>query len=180
MVPDSDLVGQSVTLTAFREEHAERYAAWLADPYIQRMAGEEAETPEQVIERHRAWTASPTFLEYIVTERQGGTPIGDISLDFAHGDPRIGIMIADPAYRGRGHAAEAFRLVASVARRMGARRIIAEIYDWNDRSMRFHERMGFHRVRHDDALHEWIYEANIDAPPLPPSAQGQSSGGLTG
>lgn len=167
MTPQHEVVGGAVALVAFREEHADLYAAWLADPYIQRMAGEEPESRDQVIERHRAWSASPTFVEYIVTEREGGKPIGDISLDFAHGEPRIGIMIADPAYRGQGYAADAFRLIARVARQMGARRIVAEIYDWNERSMRFHERMGFCRVRHDDTLREWIYEAQLGEPPSP-------------
>ncbi len=161
MRPPRDLLGERVLLTGFREEHAHSYVTWLADPYIQRMAGEQAESRQQVLDRHRAWSDSTTFLEAIILDRETRAPIGDVSLDFSHGDPRFGIMIGEPSCRRRGYAAEAFELMARLAREMGARLIVAEVYDWNEGSMRFHERMGFRRVRHDDALHEWVYELEL-------------------
>jgi RimJ/RimL family protein N-acetyltransferase len=149
----------------FRPEIIDDYCRWLSDPYIQQMAGEEAASPEQVIARHRAWNESADFVEYIILDREASLPIGDVSLDFSQGTPRLGIMIGESRFRGTGRAAEAVRLISEVARTMGATRLVAEIYDYNDTSLEFHRRLGFSPVRHDIEQTQWVYEKNLDSAP---------------
>lgn len=157
-----DIAGCTVVLTPFRPEFAEAYGRWLADPYIQRMAGEEAARPDQILARHEAWTDAADFVEYVVVDRASGLPIGDVSLDFSRGDPRLGVMIGEARFRGTGRAAEAVRLVSELACSRGAHRIIAEIYDFNAGSLTFHERLGFSRARHDAEHGEWICVKPLD------------------
>lgn len=152
-----DLVGQRVVLTRFRPEIADTYARWLGDPYIQQMAGEQAATADEVLERQRNWTQCETFAEYIVLDRATGEPIGDASLDFAGPQAKLGIMIGESAYRRRGCAAEAVQLLCGFAEQFGASCVVAEIHDVNEVSRRFHERLGFEAVRYDESAREWVY-----------------------
>lgn len=156
-----DIVGNNIVLTPFRVEHVEAYCRWLSDPYIERMAGETAASPEQVILRHRDWNQADDFVEYIVCDRDTALPIGDISLDFSKGPPRLGIMIGESPFRGTGRAAEAVRLISQFARELGAERLVAEIYDFNEASLRFHQRLGFLPVAHDAQNTQWIYEKRL-------------------
>lgn len=159
-----NIVGHKVVLTPFRTDLADAYGRWLADPWIQRMAGEQSASLEKVIARHRAWTECADFVEYIVVDRDTALPIGDVSLDFSRGPPRLGIMIGEPQFRGAGRAAEAVCLIAQFARKLGACSIVAEIYDFNDVSLRFHQRLGFSPVRHDTKNAQWIYEKHLARP----------------
>lgn len=157
----SDLVGERVVLTRFRPEVADTYARWLADPYIQEMAGERSATADEVLERQRTWTQCETFAEYIVLDAATREPIGDASLDLAGPEAKLGIMIGEPAYRRRGCAAEAVQLLCTFAKERGVSAVVAEIYDVNEVSRRFHEKLGFEPVRHDEDGHEWIYKRTL-------------------
>ena len=157
------LHGERVSLLPFREAWANHYARWLADPYVQRMAGERPETPEQVCDRHRRWTQAPCFVEYIIIDRQRALPIGDVSLNAAEPPPKFGIMIGEPAFRGRRFAAEAATLLLDYARAQGWMRIVAEVYDHNELSLRFHQKLGFRLLEHDAAGGQWVLERALDA-----------------
>jgi RimJ/RimL family protein N-acetyltransferase len=153
-----DIVGDKIALTPFRTDYVESYCRWLNDPYIERMAGEETASPEQVLLRHRNWSEADDFVEYIICNRDTALPIGDVSLDFSKGPPQLGIMIGEPPFRRTGRASEAVRLIAQFARELGAERLVADIYDFNDASLKFHHRLGFLPVLHDIQNTQWVYE----------------------
>ncbi|MEM3439438.1 MAG: GNAT family N-acetyltransferase [Candidatus Bathyarchaeia archaeon] len=156
-----DLEGEKVILTAFKEEYAEDYFRWLRDPEILKMAGEESLSLEGVLDRHRRWTDDDKFIEYIIIDKGSGRPIGDVSVDLRGGDAKFGITIAERSFRNRGCATEAFNLIAEYVKGLGVTHLIAEIYDFNTASMKFHEKIGFVRVGHDGERGEWIYRREL-------------------
>lgn len=152
----AELQGGRVRLAPFEPAWVEAYVRWLADPYIQSMAGETAESTQQVLTRHRSWTDDPSFVEYIILEKASGVPIGDVSLSFSSTPAKFGIMIGEPAFRGRGFAAEAARLLLDHARERGWLDIVAEVYDHNQSSLDFHLKLGFQLLEHDLPGHQWV------------------------
>ena len=103
-----------------------------------------------------------------------GTMAGDVNLFFNVGDePRtaeVEVMVAEPAARRRGLAAEALRLLASFAARharLRVDRLVAKIGDANAASLAlFGSKLGFARVSHCDVFKETTLELRLDAAAL--------------
>ena len=73
--------------------------------------------------------------------------------------PELGVLIADPAARGRGVGRESIRTAAAMAFELGAHRVYARILSSNGASRRAFESVGFasegvmrHHVRRGDEL----------------------------
>lgn len=136
--------GKCVSLRPFKLEDATIYSSWLRDAELRELVGEEELTVKEVIEKQQRWTDDETFLEYIIVENSTGRPIGDISLkEIRSPQPKLGIMVAVPEYRGCGVGKEALDLLLGYAEQLGIGRVFAEVYVNNYGSYNFFEKRGF-------------------------------------
>jgi RimJ/RimL family protein N-acetyltransferase len=100
------------------------------------------------VRRSRRAAAHGDYWNFAVTRRDSGALVGGIGLevrDWANGRGWTGYWIARPFWH-RGYGAEAASAVCDVAfRRLKLQRIDAEVFDFNQRSMRLLRRLGFRR-----------------------------------
>lgn len=132
---------------------------WLNDPEVRRSAGEFRMMSEFDLDAwiaRMAHTSQNTLL--MVVERERGTPVGFAVLTDAstvHRHARLGLAIADPAWRGRGLGSDA---LAAVLRHgfadLALERIHLEVLCSNARAIRLYERHGF---RHEGVRRNHYY-----------------------
>lgn len=139
--------GEHIILRPFQQDDAEIYSSWLRDSELRGLVGEKERSIDDVLEKQQEWTDSGDYIEYIIVDKNSGTPIGDIDIKGLNDSkPKYGIMIADPNLRGHGYGKEAMALLFAYARQIGLKEIYAEVYVDNTDSKRFHERVGFENL----------------------------------
>ncbi|KAI5118338.1 hypothetical protein M0805_009141 [Coniferiporia weirii] len=67
------LVGERVILVPYREEHVERYHAWMADAELRELTASEPLTLEEEYEMQRKWQEDQDKLTFIVLARQNAS-----------------------------------------------------------------------------------------------------------
>ncbi|KAI0032435.1 GNAT domain-containing protein [Vararia minispora EC-137] len=124
------LVGARVVLVPYREEHVERYHAWMQDADLRAQTASEPLSLEEEYAMQRSWAEDDDKLTFIVLARTPGTPdvlapdapralpmVGDVNLFLkgALGDDdfeaEAEVMIAEKEYRRKGLAREALALL---------------------------------------------------------------------
>lgn len=151
MAEELQLIGDKIYLRRLQEsDFTERYVRWLNDP----------ETNRYMEFRFTVWTREK-LIQYM-SERQanaeyflaicmrdddlhiGNIKLGSIDRDHLRAD--IGLMIGDKAYRGRGLATEAIRLVTDFAfTKIRLQKLVAGAYIDNVASIKAFEKCGFTR-----------------------------------
>lgn len=146
MTYDGALVG----LRAREPEDAERFVAWNAD--VEAMLWWDRTyppVPAEVLAARIAAAPAPSFAEqsYSIVALEDGTHIGwcglfGVSAEHRHAE--LGVLIGDPAYRGRGYGTDAVRTLVRLAfERMNLVRVTLTVFPENVAARRAYERCGF-------------------------------------
>lgn len=125
------------------------YLAWFRDPEVMRTIGAAASTVS--LEDLRAFIDArddrPDVLFLGIFSAADGTHIGNIKyepIDDAAGYAIMGILIGNPAWRGRGIAQEVLRASAAwLAAHRGIREILLGVSKDNPAAVRAYETVGF-------------------------------------
>lgn len=146
------LAGRAIRLTAFEPRDVATMAGWYQDAEFMRLFDAEAAYPktaqqvgDYITAQHRSGTA------YVFAVRPVGSDemIGYVELDGIVWAQRVGwvsIAIADPARRGQGLGTEAMTLLLQYAfDELNLRRVQLTVFGYNERAIRFYEKIGFRR-----------------------------------
>ncbi|KAL4071990.1 GNAT domain-containing protein [Scleroderma citrinum] len=123
MITNAILRGEKVVLVPYKEEHVEKYHQWMSDPTLREQTASEPLTVQEEYEMQKKWREDPDKLTFIILalEKEGDIAtfpmVGDVNL-FLKGHPddedfeaEVEVMIAEDAYRRRGFALEALKLM---------------------------------------------------------------------
>jgi len=145
------------------DDASERYASWFTDPDIRRHIVSAATPPSiEALRQYIAARAGRSDVLFLgAYARDGGTHVGNIK--FEPVDERaaravLGIMIGEPAWRGRGAATEIIvGANAWLAAHRGIREVVLGVAPHNPGAMRAYEKAGFSVTpRDDDDPRDWI------------------------
>jgi RimJ/RimL family protein N-acetyltransferase len=145
--------GTRVYLRTFTPADLDHLAAWVDDPFLERMVGSE------LLQSYKhVWDKSPAFFEAVLTDptqvvlvieayRGWTTPVGVVRLFNIHlleGYCFLETIIADRRAMKRGFGVEAGKLISYYGVDvLGLRRIEAKVYEYNVLSMNSLRRNGF-------------------------------------
>jgi RimJ/RimL family protein N-acetyltransferase len=126
---------------------------WNTDPLIHRLSDDDPEppAPEAVEATLARWLEQPRkdVLHLALHLKATGAPIGfgDLAMiDHHHRRCMVGLVIGERALWGQGYGREALGGLLSVAfERLRLRRVGAQVYAFNERSLRLFEAAGFRR-----------------------------------
>ncbi|MCL2368247.1 MAG: bifunctional histidine phosphatase family protein/GNAT family N-acetyltransferase [Oscillospiraceae bacterium] len=148
-----DLDRDSARYLAYRQEtwgEVHGTLAGFTDEYLTRAAEHAAAHPRALVE---------AFL--------GDTPIGILELDTERdaeaGEGFISLFYLDPAYRGRGLAAQFLGHATSVYRSLGRTKLTLHVAEANEAAIGFYERYGFQKVGETEGVRGplWVMEMDI-------------------
>jgi RimJ/RimL family protein N-acetyltransferase len=146
------LRGERVLLTTFDPANAETARAWVNDPETHRfmLSGQEYVTEEAeraFFEDTEKARAAGTAHRFEVHDVESGVLIGVAGLEGVSGYHRhaeLGIMIGDPAYRGRGFGADTLRTLLRFGfDELGLHSLRICVFRGNDRAYELYRRVGF-------------------------------------
>lgn len=151
------LTTDRLILTAHAASDAERMNRWENDAELLRLSdnqpdGREPESLEETrarIERAMNAEEDTTIIRYAIRKRESDELIGYgiiAHIDRHNRQCRLSVVIGEKREWGNGFAGEALRATIEHAfTALGMNRIGAEIYAFNERSIRLFERLGFKR-----------------------------------
>lgn len=155
MTPARVLIqGERVRLRPPEMEMAPQFQAWVNDTDTRHLTGgiaypiSRAAQEEYLRPRLKTSWEDGVFLAIEAIE-SGSDPvlIGSIELRQFNPEARrceVGMLIGDPAYRGRGYGTEAMRLACRFAfQEMGLERVHLHTFEFNTRAIRSYEKVGF-------------------------------------
>jgi spore coat polysaccharide biosynthesis protein SpsF len=142
------IVGERVLLRPLDERDTDDVLRWRAEPgTLERLFGEVPPTRDE----HQAWLARMRAQgdrqEFVIVDRDADRAVGTIGL--SHIDRRYrraeyGVLIGEPAARGRGIAREASRLLLDHAfGSLGLHRVYLHVFPDNEPALRLYRRLGF-------------------------------------
>lgn len=154
------IAGARVVLRPVDERDTDDVVRWRAEPAV--AAQLFSERPPTRAE-HLAWLArlrpDGDRREFIIVERAAGRAVGTIGLsqlDRRYRRAEYGLLIGEPAARGKGMAAEASRLLLQHAfTALGLNRVYLHVLADNDAALRLYGRLGF---ASEGVLREHVYK----------------------
>lgn len=141
--------GDLVALRAREPEDAAYFSAWHSDEEAMRWWDRVyPPLPPELLARRLA-DARPSYDDpsFTITDKATGTPIGwcglhHVSAVNRHGE--LGVLVGDPAYRGRGYGTDATRALCRFAfDRMGLVRVTLTVFPENAAARRVYDSLGF-------------------------------------
>ena len=172
-VKDRVIRGQRVVLAPYTRQHVEKYHTWMKDPDLLFLTGSEPLTLEQEYEMQVKWFQDDDKCTFIIldaailadTGDQVAAMIGDTNIYFTDpGDLSTGeieLMIAEPAFRGKGYGKEVINLMITFCREMiGVRTFVAKIKNTNRASLSMFSKIGFKEVSASEVFQETTLELN--------------------
>ncbi|MFU1981297.1 UDP-2,4-diacetamido-2,4,6-trideoxy-beta-L-altropyranose hydrolase [Bordetella hinzii] len=128
-----------------RDEDLTRVLGWRNHPEVRRYM---YTTHEITLHEHTAWfaRASQDPAKHLLVYEQGGAPAGfaSLSVDSRNNIAEWGFYVAPDAPKGTGR--QLGRAVLKYAfETVGVHKVCGEALDFNERSVQFHERLGFKR-----------------------------------
>jgi UDP-4-amino-4,6-dideoxy-N-acetyl-beta-L-altrosamine N-acetyltransferase len=168
--------GERVLLRRMSREDAADVVRMRAEPEVQAQLFSER---PPTMEEHLRWLADMEARgdrhEFMIVERASGRSVGTIGLshiDRVNRRAEYGVLIGEPAARGKGLAAEASRLLLAYA--FGAltlRRVYLHVFAGNADALRLYRRVGFQpegvlrqHVRKGDEFLDVAVMAVLEAP----------------
>ena len=170
-------------LLPYRRAFVPVYHAWMADPHLLESTCSERLTLPEELAAQRAWVDDPRKCTFLLFDRAqhlaaarplASTPagmLGDANLfllapdavaeDYFGGAApaapaaEVMVMVAEPAHRRKGYAAEAVAaLLRYGAEALGLRRFVAKVGEGNAASLALFARLGFSVARRVAAFEE--------------------------
>jgi len=138
--------GLRVSLRELAEEDAPLVVRWRSDPAV---ASELFSERPPSLREHLAWfrALGPDRREFMMVTHPENMPIGTVGLsriDRRHGHAEFGILVGEPAFRGKGYAMEAAALLLDMAfGPLGLHRVYLHVFPENVAAIRLYERVGF-------------------------------------
>jgi len=158
------LIGTNIYLRAWERGDAPAVVAWLNDPEVTQTL---AKHHPVNVSAEEAWIAaaygSERDLPLAVVTKESDRLIGGTGLhqiDFKDRHANFGIFIGAKAEWGKGYAPEATALMVRHAfETLNLNRVWLKVYEYNRRSIRVYEKVGFRRegVLRQDHFHEGHY-----------------------
>jgi RimJ/RimL family protein N-acetyltransferase len=148
--PGELLKGEKVSLRLVTlEDCTERYAAWLADPYVNRYL--ETRWTEQTLDMIKDFVTnmlnSPNNYLFAILENETFSHIGNIKIgpiNPYHSYADISYFIGERSAWGKGYATDAIWLITNFGfRHLGLHYIEAGVYENNVASIRALEKVGY-------------------------------------
>jgi methionyl-tRNA formyltransferase len=146
LLPDPGAPPARVKLVAQSPAYAALVVSWRARPEVaSQMFSERPPTMDE----HLAWLRAlgDARREFVILAEPEGTPIGTVGLsriDWADRSAEYGILIGDPAFRGKGYAREATDTILRVGfEQLGLTRIVLRVFEDNVRAVDLYIRLGF-------------------------------------
>lgn len=154
------LAGENVVLGRFTPEHFEVYHKWMQDEYIINVTDSDRGIDlGDINNMFKDFENSEDIAHFLIFDKSTNVPVGDADLrDIKMGESAESvIMIAEPSFRGKGYASEAYRLLLDFAfSNLNLKKVVAFILEINTPSIRLHEKLGFVLVGKDK--NELIFE----------------------
>jgi RimJ/RimL family protein N-acetyltransferase len=144
------LTSKLVDLAPPEIEDAEALAGWLNDPAVWVPFARLWPTN---VEAERQWISSQPSrrdeINFVIFEKPSGRPVGLVglrSLDAANATGRLGVLVGEPADRGRGLGTEAVKLILGHGFDfLGLRRVNLAVLADNAGAIHIYEKLGFVR-----------------------------------
>ena len=146
------IYGKGLRLRAIEREDVPRFLRWFNDPEVRRYLtmyrplsrAEEERWVESLLSRR-----DDIVLAIEVREGNSWVHIGNIGLhriDWVNRVAKLGIVIGERDYWGKGYGTEATRTMLRYAfLELGLNRVELEVFDFNERAIRYYEKAGFVR-----------------------------------
>ena len=144
------MVGEKVALGPLRKDLVPTYTRWYNKFYTLRTLGA---TPlpltlEQDERQHERLIANAkTDIAFTIYERCGSRPIGNAGLldvDYRNRTAELGLIIAEPDARGKGHGTETTKLVLDYAfTALGLHNVMLTVFEYNLAGIRVYTKTGF-------------------------------------
>jgi diamine N-acetyltransferase len=148
--PLINIEGERVALGPLRRDLLPRYQAWINDFSALRTLGGAPPRPT-TFEQEAAWYEGVQHgdgVNFTIYERTSWEPIGNTGLNAVDARNRtavFGILIGEPAARGKGFGTEATRLVLDYAfHALGLHSVMLTCAEFNAAGRRAYEKAGFH------------------------------------
>ena len=151
-IPLITLAGEHVAIGPLRRDLVPLYHAWISNPETTQYLSEAGLV--LTLDEEYAWyesqLQSTTIRHFTIYALPDYQPIGTVNLhqiNHRHHKANLGIMIGEPAMRGRGFGTEAVRLIADFGfHAMGLHSIWLTTYEFNIAGQKAYERAGFTEV----------------------------------
>lgn len=180
-MPIVNFAGDLVSLGPLRREHLPLYLRWINDFGTTRTLA--VPCGPMTMEQESAWYDKAVLEPHHFTIYEGATgrAIGNCGLhgvDWPNRTTTVGIMIGEPAARGRGYGTEATRLLLDYAfTALGMHSAMLNVYEFNPAARRSYEKVGFREVgrrresrwfngRFWDEIHMDILASEFESPVL--------------
>lgn len=147
--PIVSIVGERVALGPLRRDLVPLYTRWINDLDATRMLGlaPGPMTEEKELEWFEGQAKSEDSMAFTAYERETLQPIGNTSLfevDFRNGSAVFGILIGEPAFRGKGYGTETTRLMLDYAfTALGLHSVMLTVFAFNPAGVRAYQKAGF-------------------------------------
>ncbi|KAI8139209.1 GNAT domain-containing protein [Fennellomyces sp. T-0311] len=171
------VLGTSVILVPYKEEHVLKYHEWMQSPFLQEMTASEPLTLEEEYAMQRSWHEDEKKCTFILLaphdnaspfSKENAQMIGDVNifLNDQDDDPTFGeieIMIAEEGYRRGGRGLEALKIMMAYAiAELGLKTFHAKISLSNQPSIDlFTKKLGFYPVSTSQVFQETTLEWSI-------------------
>lgn len=145
------ITGEQLALGPMRRDLASLLLRWHNDfsaqlnVYMPRPA-----TAEDDLAFYDRWVASPGSVRFLAYERATWRPVGRCSLndiDYRNRTAEFGVLVGDPADRGKGYGTEMSRLMLDHAFfALGLHNVLLNVVEFNVAGMRAYEKAGFREI----------------------------------
>ncbi|KAM9296094.1 alpha/beta-tubulin-N-acetyltransferase 9 [Gastrophryne carolinensis] len=164
---DTVLRGQRVLLVPYEPHHVPRYHEWMKSEELQELTASEPLTLEQEYDMQRSWREDNDKCTFIILDAakwdqecpEEHCMVGDVNLFIV--DPEnpalaeIEIMIAEPAFRGKGLGEESVRLMLFYGiSELAISTFQAKIGQENMKSVRLFNKLHFEEVSFSEVFQE--------------------------
>ncbi|KAL1238485.1 N-acetyltransferase 9-like protein [Trichinella spiralis] len=158
--------GRLVVLVPYGKAHVARYHQWMQCDILRAQTGSEQLSLEDEYKMQKSWQEDEDKLTFIVVAKQlwqesrfddVGAMVGDVNLFFTpdQRSAEVEVMIAEPAWRGRGLGKEAVKMLLVYAfQQLHVERFVAKIRSDNEPSLALFQSLQFKQFCRVDVFQE--------------------------
>jgi RimJ/RimL family protein N-acetyltransferase len=150
--PVVNIEGRLVALGPQCRDHLPHYGRWINDFGTTRTLGVPMQpmTSEQETAWYEQAATDESRYAFTIYERSSWRAIGNcelVNVSMQHRRAEVGIMIGEPAMRGRGYGTEAVQLLLDYAFTvLGLHNVMLRVYAYNHAARRCYEKAGFREM----------------------------------